>query len=317
MERRSGKEFIGHTDEQNIFFEKIKNNTLSHAHLIIGSDGIGKSLFAKQVANRYIGKDIFSNSVDVIELRVKDKSTLNPSIGINEIRKIILEVHKKPYEGNKKAIIIYNGDTMTQNAQNAFLKTIEEPEGDTLILILTENEEMVLETIKSRCEITRLRSLNEEEMNRYIDINYEVESKDKKAIIRYSMGIPGKCDKYFLDDQFIEMRKVVFKMIQDYSKNEFNFLEAIKIFEKYSDRKREMLELIENFTRDIIIYKEISNEDFLINFDMKNEIDSMVTNFTFEVLNKIINAVREANINIKLNINKSLSDRVFLIKSFS
>ena len=78
----------------------------------------------RRLAIRLLGKDKEKQYVDIVEFKItKDKK----SIGVDEIRSIIEETNKKPYEGDKKVIIIYKADKMTEAAQNAFLKTIEEP----------------------------------------------------------------------------------------------------------------------------------------------------------------------------------------------
>ena len=86
---------VGHDNIKRYFIDAIKGGTLSHAHLLVGENGIGKSLLAKEFASRILGKSEIKEYVDIIEFRSgKNKK----SIGVDEIRAIIEEVSKKPYE---------------------------------------------------------------------------------------------------------------------------------------------------------------------------------------------------------------------------
>ena len=116
------KEFIGFNNIINGFMKRADKNTLSHAHLIIGPEGIGKSIIARMFALKILGKEVDHNYADIIHYRPE-----KASFGVDEVRKIIEEVAKRPYEGDKKVIIIHQGSKLTVQAQNALLKTIEEP----------------------------------------------------------------------------------------------------------------------------------------------------------------------------------------------
>ena len=149
--------------------------------------------------------------VDLVEWRIeKNKST----IGVNSIRTLIEEINKKPYEGDKKVIIIYAADKMTAQAQNAFLKTIEEPPKNVTILLLCENLEVILDTIKSRCQIHKLKSLNVDEMEEFLKINYtDLSLEEIKVIVAFSDGIPGKAEKFIGDNNFKDIRNITLEIL--------------------------------------------------------------------------------------------------------
>ena len=157
---------IGHNKVIEGFMKRAENNTLSHAHLITGRDGIGKSIIADIFVSKILKKEIGKENVDAIHYRNK-----KASIGVSEVRDIIEEVYKRPYEGDKKVIVIYDAEKLTIQAQNALLKTIEEPPNGVYILLLTTNLESLLDTIKSRCQIYKLTPINKEEMIEVIKVN--------------------------------------------------------------------------------------------------------------------------------------------------
>ena len=157
------RKFIGYENLINNFRNRCMNNTLSHAHLIAGEDGIGKSKLANILAKLILNGNFDREYVDIINYRSN-----KASFGVDDVRNIIEEVSKKPFEGDKKVIIIHEGNKLTTQAQNALLKTIEEPPVGVHIIILCESLELILDTIKSRCEIYKLTPLTKEELYEYI-----------------------------------------------------------------------------------------------------------------------------------------------------
>lgn len=109
---------IGHENIKNRIKNSIIKGKFPHASIIVGEDGIGKSIIAKEMAMIILEKSQQRSYADLIEFKPINKK----SIGIDDIRNLIEEINKKPIEGNKKVIIIYKSELITEVAQNAFLK---------------------------------------------------------------------------------------------------------------------------------------------------------------------------------------------------
>ena len=309
----SFESIIGHNSIKNQISNSIKLNKLSHAHLLVGRDGIGKSILAKNIGLKILGKDQDKQYVDLMEWHIeKNKST----IGVNSIRALIEEINKKPFEGDKKVIIIYDSDKMTVQAQNAFLKTIEEPPKNVTILLLCENIEVILDTIKSRCQIHKLKSLNSDEMGKFLKINYcDLSLEEIKVIIAFSDGIPGKAEKYIQDNNFKDIRNITLEILLklNIAKTE----EIIKYEKKLSNQKEKFEEILAAFlsyVRDTIIYKEIEDENLIINIDKLLDIKELANIFSFNKLNGIINIINETRENLDRNVNPGLAFEVMLFK---
>jgi len=309
----SFESIIGHNSIKNQISNSIKLNKLSHAHLLVGGDGIGKSILAKNIGLKILGKHQDKQYVDLMEWHIeKNKST----IGVNSIRALIEEINKKPFEGDKKVIIIYDSDKMTVQAQNAFLKTIEEPPKNVTILLLCENIEVILDTIKSRCQIHKLKSLNSNEMGKFLKINYcDLSLEEIKVIIAFSDGIPGKAEKYIQDNNFKDIRNITLEILLKLSiaKTE----EIIKYEKKLSNQKEKFEEILTAFlsyVRDTIIYKEIEDENLIINIDKLLDIKELANIFSFNKLNGIINIINETRENLDRNVNPGLAFEVMLFK---
>ena len=209
------RKFIGYETLINNFRNRCMNNTLSHAHLIAGADGIGKSKLANILAKLILNGELDREYVDIINYRSN-----KASFGVDDVRNIIEEVSKKPFEGDKKVVIIHEGNKLTIQAQNALLKTIEEPPIGVHIIILCESLELILDTIKSRCEIYKLTPLTKKELYEYIKIKeFNYNESEIKSAIAFSEGIPGRIDRYFNDDTLKELRNKIIDLIKDLNKN--------------------------------------------------------------------------------------------------
>lgn len=304
-------DIIGHQKNIKQIINAIKNDKFAHAHLIVGEDGIGKSLIAKGMALKILGIDEFRDHVDIIEWRIGNNKS---SIGIDDIRTLSQEVNKKPYETNKKVIIVYNSELMTVQAQNAFLKTIEEPPMGVFIILLCDNIESILDTIKSRTQIHSLKVLSIEEVEKFIDREYpSIDEITKHVLVAFSNGIPGRIKMYIEDDGFNIIRNKMLDILKD--KNEGNNLLVYSdYFISLNEKWKESFECILSYIRDMIILKESNVKEFVINIDKINELEELSNMFSFNKLNDIISIIDETRHNLEKNLNKSLSFEVMLLK---
>ena len=304
------RDFIGHEALINNFKQRCLKNTLSHAHLIAGEDGVGKGKLANILAKFILNGDLDREYVDIINY-----SSEKSSFGVDDVRDIIEEVYKKPFEKDKKVIIIHEGNKLTIQAQNALLKTIEEPPKGVYIIILCESLELILDTIKSRCEIYKLTPLTKNELYEYIKIKkFNYDENEIKSAIAFSEGVPGRIDRYFNDDKLRELRNNIVILIKNLNKNDLEaILQQEESFSNLKNDKEEVLNIFGLFIRDILINKEIENEEFIINSDKLEDIKELTKEMSFKKLNNMIKTIEEARRNIKSNVSWGMMLRVMLI----
>ena len=307
------RDIIGHRKILNRFILSKSRNALAHAHLIVGEDGIGKSFLAKGFAEVILGIEPRGSHVDIIEYK-----TTENSFKISHVRELVSEVNKKPYEGDKKVIILYDGQKMTTEAQNALLKTIEEPPNGVYIIILTTSLDLILDTIKSRCQICKLVPLGGVDLLEFVNREYKFIDEDtKKALIAFSQGIPGRIDKFVNDKGFGMLRDFILDILLAISKrSEKDILEYTGYFESRSKnevakilvgKNDDLLEQFVSFTRDIILYKEMANESFIINSDKIIEIQELANLMSYKKLKEFVGIVDETRINLLSNTNRALT----------
>lgn len=291
---------------------------LNHSHILLGPDGIGKSPLAERLAVLILDPEGTKNRtsfIDIIDIRLSGNS-----IGVDEIRKVIGEANVKPFEGDKKVIIIHKGDAMTVQAQNALLKTIEEPPEGVFFIILSESLDMLLPTVRSRCHIHRLTSLPKIEMEQYIEREYRLTGDELENTIAISRGIPGEADLFIKDKSYREFLDFLIDFSMDLSRvkslrdrNCLKVLDKNKTILKYNPVR--FLEGILLVMRDVSIVKTCNDYKNMIFLYNSERIKALAGNFSMARLSVI---TEECDRGLKLlgtgrNINKeSVVDNVLL-----
>ncbi len=189
---------VGNIEQRNNLKKIIRNQTIGHAYMFVGIDGIGKSMIAKEFAKSILCLNatdtfcdnceccnIFESSPDFVYITDEDGV-----IKVGQIRELSENIILKPVKSNKRVFIINNADTMNEAAQNALLKILEEPPAYATIILIASNKEKILRTIKSRCtEINFLPLTIDELKTKYKDENIDEE------LFKYARGSFGKLEK--------------------------------------------------------------------------------------------------------------------------
>ncbi|EKQ52110.1 MULTISPECIES: DNA polymerase III subunit delta' [unclassified Clostridium] len=304
------RKIIGHKNIIHSIDNRKLNDSFSHANLIVGNDGIGKSLIAKYISNNIIKEKGDVESVDIVKYHPSSNS-----FGVDDVRNIINEVNKKPYEGDKKVLILYGCDKLTAQAQNALLKTIEEPPKGVFLILLSDSLEIILDTIKSRCQIYKLTPLSKDEILEYIDYKYtDLALEDKKSAIAYSAGVPGKVDKFLNDESLKKLRDICIELMEDIIKREQGIvLKYEELLKNSKDDKFELLSILLSYIRDIMLFKELNNTEFIVNFDKIYKIKDISRGLSYKKLNIMLEYIEEARINFNSNTNYSMTVSVLLM----
>mgnify|MGYP005766259481 CR=1 FL=1 len=189
-------DILGNEKVKDILKKAVQHNTVLHSYLFVGEEGIGKSLFAKEFAKSILclGKEkpceACKSCIEIEENNQPDYIEIVPdgnSIKIEQIRNMQLKVAEKPIVSTKKVYVIQEADTMTQEAQNALLKTLEEPPEYITIILIAINENSILNTIKSRCTKIVFEPLSNEELKKYAQ-EYWKDATIPEEVFASSMG---------------------------------------------------------------------------------------------------------------------------------
>ncbi len=172
---------LGNNDIKELLNNSIKSNNILHSYMFVGTDGIGKSLFAKEFSKMILChadnkpcntcssciKFDSDNHPDFMIINSEDTK----SIKIGQIRFLQEQIAEKPIVSSRKVYIINNSDLMTVEAQNCLLKTLEEPPEYATIILILSNENKLLNTIKSRCTKISFKNISKEDLIKYANQN--------------------------------------------------------------------------------------------------------------------------------------------------
>ena len=320
----SFSEIIGYNGIIDSIKSSILSGRISHAYIFDGQAGMGKTMLAKAMAKtvqceahgadacgRCISCRTFesNNNPDIFYVTSTKKS-----IGVDDIREqVIKPMETPPYRYRYKVFIIGNADTMTPAAQNALLKTIEEPAAYGLFLLLSENYNAFLPTVISRCVVFRLKPLPETEVMRYLARNH-IGEEQARFYSAFSQGNIGKAMRLASSQTFTEMRETVISLAQALRRMDMPDLFArYRVLEPYKDDIQELLDLFMLWYRDVIIMKETDNARFLFQPDKQNEIYAEAQATDLSSLYKKFDAIWQAKRNLKQNGNFQLTLEMMLL----
>ena len=170
-------EIIGNDEIKNYLLNSVKNNTLSQSYLFSGTDGIGKLIMAKEFAKKILClSDEKKDECDCKSCKCFeggnhiDYTLINEAgetIKIDQIREMTNKIIEQPIISDRKVYIINDCDKMTVDAQNCLLKTLEEPPQFAVIILISSNENVILNTIKSRCMIIKFKNISNNSLKKY------------------------------------------------------------------------------------------------------------------------------------------------------
>ena len=209
---------LGNEKIKELLQDTIKNNKNSHSYLFLGQTGIGKKMIAKEFAKGVLclNNDKYCNNCkSCLEFdgnNNPDFSIIEPdgnTIKIEQIRELQKRVQEKPIISTKKVYVINNADFMTKEAQNALLKTLEEPPEFVTIILIGENDNAFLNTIKSRCMILHFNSISNSDMEKFLEMNYNMKiTPNMLDIFQGSIGkaieLKDKQEEYLNIEEVIE-----------------------------------------------------------------------------------------------------------------
>ena len=201
----------------------IRNSKISHSYMFVGLEGIGKQLFAKEFAKEILclnkNNCIKDNQEKSCDSCIKFNTLNHPdfrylekegnSIKIEKIRELQKHIQEKPIISQKKVYIINDVETMTKEAQNCLLKTLEEPPEYAVIILICQNENMMLTTIKSRCMILQFEKIPKEDILRYVKSNEDIQINEEildvfDGSIGKILELKDKQESYLNIQKFIE-----------------------------------------------------------------------------------------------------------------
>ena len=315
----SFKDVVGHKDILKYISSAVENNRVSHAYILNGERGSGKKMLANLFAmtllcetgdNEPCGKchsckqAESGNHPDIIRVPHEKPN----SISVDDIRtQVNNTVDIKPYQGPYKVYIIPQADMMTPQAQNAILKTIEEPPSYAVFLLLTENAETLLPTINSRCVMLKLRNIKDTLIKKYLMENLEIPDYKADMCTAFAQGNMGRAIMLANSDHFNEIREEAVQLLKHISEMELNeIVAAVKNISVYKLEITDYLDIIMIWYRDVLLYKATKEIDKVVFKDQLQSIKEQARKSSYEGIELILESLEKAKARLKANVNFDL-----------
>ena len=322
----SFKDVVGHKDILKYISSAVENNRVSHAYILNGERGSGKKMLANLFAmtllcetgdNEPCGKchsckqALSGNHPDIITVQHEKPS----SISVDEIRVQVNEdIQVKPYSSKYKIYIIPEADLMTQQAQNALLKTIEEPPSYAIIILLTENAQKLLPTICSRCVMLKLRNIKDQLVKKYLMENLQIPDYKADVCTAFAQGNIGRAILLANSEHFNEIKEEAIQLLKNIDTMDVSdMIEAVKRCSQYKMDVDDYLDVLAIWYRDVLIYKATKNIDRVIFAEQLNYIKERARKSSYEGIENILIAIENAKARLRANVNFDLVMELLLL----
>ena len=297
----------------------LSTGKISHAYIINGEKSSGKEFIAKVFAMalqceegsmepcqecRSCKQALSGNHPDIIRV-VHEKPN---SVSVDDIRtQVNNDVAVKPYSSPYKVYIISEAEKMTVQAQNAILKTLEEPPAYAVILLLTDNVNSLLPTILSRCVVLNMKPVPDALVKEYLCSQLQVPDYKAEVCAAFARGNVGKAKMLATSEDFENIKAealALLKYIQEMDLNEI--VAAVKKITEYKLEIQDYLDICAIWYRDALLFKATRDMNHLIFREEIQALRRTAQRSSYEGIENIIKALDTAKRRLDANVNFEL-----------
>ncbi|MBL7155218.1 MAG: hypothetical protein ISS88_01810 [Candidatus Portnoybacteria bacterium] len=301
---------IGHQRILEFLKKCVKNKRLAHAYLFTGSSHLGKKTVALEFIRMLNGQEIdqaVHPDILIVEPEVvkKDGVKKELEIGIDQARKIQHQMSMFPYQADYKIALIDQAEKMTAEASNCLLKTLEEPLGRAILILIAAEPQLLLPTIVSRCQLIQFLPVTKDEIERGLGEKFRPLRPKFSQVIRLANGRPGLAIQYLENPALLQAQARIINQLEKLIKADLNeryqYVEAIA---KDVPQARQILNAWLFWFRDLLLLT-LGCSDLVIYDQASQYKDS----YSLNKLKNIIQAIKKTDL---LLANPSLNARLAL-----
>ena len=264
----SFSEIVGHEQIKEHMQAAIRDKKPFHAYLFQGEEGVGKEALARTFA---AGLQCQSESADkpckeCVSCRQMESGNQpdviwvtreKASLGVDEIREQLCNTMDiKPFSSPYKIYLVPEAEKMTEAAQNALLKTIEEPPEYAVIFLLTTNRGAFLDTILSRCILLATRPVPGTAVEKYLVEKCSVSKEEAEFAAGFSLGNIGKAEAIVSSEEFQDLKELTLSILRYIHEIEsYEIADKVKEYKKYKNRIEDFFDIFLMWFRDIMLLK--------------------------------------------------------------
>ena len=317
-------DILGNERVKEHFIAAVHHKKISHAYIIEGDKGSGKKMlafaFSKILQCETRQKTEEERACNQCESCIQMENKDHPDviwvshekagvISVGEIREqVVNTVDIMPYKGPYKIYIIDEAEKMTVQAQNAILKTIEEPPEYAVIMLLTSNIDSLLPTIRSRCVRLDLKVVDDSLVKEYLMEHLQVPDYQAEIDASYAQGSIGKAKEAATSQEFADMTANALKILKYANSMEvYELTEAIKTLTADKNNINDYLDIFQFWFRDVLMFKATREIDNLVFKQEINFIREQASERSYENIEKILEALEKTKVRLRANVNLELA----------
>ncbi len=320
------RDIIGQEQIREHLQNALSTGKISHAYIINGEKSSGKEFIAKVFAMALqcdeegdepcqkchsCRQALSGNHPDIIYVTHEKPN----AIGVDDIRaQVNNDVAIKPYSGPYKVYIMNEAEKMTPQAQNAILKTLEEPPAYAVFLLLTSNVDSLLPTIISRCVVLNMKPVPDELVKKYLMEQMQVPDYKAEVCVAFARGNVGKAKALASSEDFENVKSEalsLLKYIRDMELNEI--IAAIKKIMEYKLEINDYLDICAIWYRDVLLFKATNDVNHLIFREEIQTIRKTAQRSSYEGIETVIEALEKAKKRLDANVNFELTMELLML----
>jgi len=320
-------DIIGQNQIKEHFINAVNSDKVSHAYIICGEKYSGKEFIARVFAMALLcdsedekpcqkchscSQALSDNNPDIIYV----KHTKPNIIGVDDVRdQINSDIMTRPYAGKRKIYIVNEAEKMNQQAQNALLKTFEEPPEYAVIILLTTNLEEMLPTIRSRAVTLNMRPVPDKLVKKFLMEEVQIPDYKADVCVAFARGNIGKAKLLARNEEFDQIRDDVFVLLKNADKMDVADLTAqVKKASSYKVEINDYLDIILVWYRDILLFKATKDPNNLIFKEEIQYIRKVASMLSYEDVQDIIDALDRAKKRLTANVNFELTMELLFLE---
>lgn len=321
------KDIIGQQQIKEHLHNAIEAGKVSHAYIINGEKASGKEFIARIFAQtlqcekgdtepcgecRSCKQAASNNQPDIIRVIHEKPGT----ISVDDIRtQVNNDIAIKPYSSKYKVYIINEAEKMTVQAQNALLKTLEEPPAYAVIILLVSNINALLQTILSRCVVLNMKPVEDELVRSYLMKELKVPDYKAEVCVAFARGNIGKAKALASSEDFDMVKAEALSLLKYVKDMEIQeIVSAIKKINEYKLEVSDYLDIIAVWYRDVLLYKATGDLNHLIFREEMGTIRKVASGCSYEGIESVINALSKAKRRLEANVNFDLTMELLFLE---
>ena len=319
---------IGQEHIKEHFRSSLTTGKISQAYLITGECMQGKEYIARIFANALVcehpgneyepcGKcrsciqAATRNNPDIITV-VHDRPG---TISVDDIRQqIVNDAQIKPYQSKWKVYIMNEAEKMTPQAQNALLKTLEEPPAYVVILLLTTSKTAMLSTVLSRCVQLDMRPVEDKVVRKYLMSEVKIPDYQADICVAFARGNIGKARNLAMSEDFDNIKEEAIRVLKFIRRMDtFEMIKTLKKLEEFKLSVNDFLDIMMIWYRDVLLYKATMDADSMVFKDEGESIRKEASESSYEGIEAILQGIEKTKSRLKANVNFELAMELMLL----